>query len=379
MKGILFRAAVLIFCVLVAGGSRAHALEMAEGEWETISEMSFEMKGVSMPPQTTRLTQCLTREDAVPAKKEECKVTRQKIVGNTVSWGVVCGKSEGEGEITYAASGKSYKGTFKLKTVEDGETVTMVMKLTGNYLGACPKGQKSGATGEMAAKRAQAEQAMAQAKQQQAEQEALRKKCEEFVKRTAAPAEDPKACAQEGFGRTPDCEQKIGSLNLQYGLYEITVEKATRVGPNCFMSEENQKAGEKRKTVCLNQDNPVPQELSAGRQVRKVKRGKDKITWEESYPGGVTSGGVVYRGDSFEGVEIQKGSAGPGTEQLQVTKVTGRRVGDGDCPKESKGREYTSRGRTDADNTAEGPGAGTDSLKDKMKNPVKGIRNLFGF
>ena len=424
MKGIVSRAGVLIFCFLVAGGSWAHALEMVEGDWETISEMSFEMQGMSMPPQTTRVTQCLTREDAVPAKKEECKVTRQKIVGNTISWAVVCGKTEGEGEITYAPSGKSYQGTFKMKTEEDGETatkkgskatsgrkkteeggetMTMVMKLSGKYLGPCPKGQKSGVTGEMAARQAQAEQAMAQSKQQQAEQEALRQKCEEFMKRAAVPAEDPNACAQEGFARTPDCEQKVGSLNLQYGLYEITVEQASRIGPNCILQEEKRKKEEKRKTVCLNEDDPVPPDLKAGRQVRKVKRGKDKITWKDTYEGGETRGGVVYSGTSFEGVAIQKGSAGPGMEQLHVTKVTGRRVGDGNCP---KGWEYTSKGRSDAatggskgkqqspsgtrgtaetpqTQTPETPSTGkekpSDSGKGTVENPVKEIRKLFGF
>jgi hypothetical protein len=53
-----------------------------------------------------------------------------------------CKKAEGEGEITYRSS--TYKGNFRMKMVEDGQTMKMNMKLAGKYLGPCPKGQKSG-------------------------------------------------------------------------------------------------------------------------------------------------------------------------------------------------------------------------------------------
>jgi hypothetical protein len=368
MKRILFRAAIPVFCWLVAGVHPARALEMAEGEWEVVSETSMESKGLSMPPQTSRVTMCLTKEEDVPAMDKECKVIRHNVVGNTVSWSVQCGKSEGEGEITYHASGKSYKGNFRMKTVEDGETMAMRMALSGKYLGPCPKGQKSGFTGEMAARQAQAEKGIAQAKQQQAEQEALRKKCEEFVKQSVVPAEDPAACDQKGYQRSAKCDKTLGNLNLEHGLYEITVEKATRMTSGCLPAESI------RKTVCMNMDNPVPPELLSGRQVEQVKRGKDRITWSGSAGGMDTKGGVAYRGTSFEGVLIQKSGAGPGQEQLLVTKVTGRRVGAGDCPKErelASGMDYTAQKR-------EGDSA-TDVLKGVGENPVKGLKKLFGF
>ena len=161
------------------------------------------------------------------------------------------------------------------------------------------------------------------------------------MKRTAVPAEDPGGCEQAGAARSKECEEKVGKLNLEYGQYEITVEEANRISSSCGFSET------KRKTVCLNMDDPVPPELRAGRQVRKVKRGKDKITWRESSESGETLGGIVYRGTSFEGVVIQKSRPGSGMEHLQVTKVTGRRVGVGDCTKEvdsaDVGRGYTAK------------------------------------
>jgi hypothetical protein len=93
-------------------------------------------------------------------------------------------------------------------------------------------------------------------------------------------------------------------------------------------------------------------------------RGKERITWKESSARQEVRGGVVYRGNSLEGVVTRKMDAGAGMEQYQVTKVTGRWVGEGDC---RKGREYTSRPRG-------GPATGGGEI-----NPVKEIRKLFKF
>jgi hypothetical protein len=81
-----------------------------------------------------------------------------------------CKKGEGEGEISY--HGTTYDGFIKMKMVEEGQTMTMNTKLAGIYLGPCPKGQKSGPTGETAKQVAVANQAVAQGKQQQAQLEA---------------------------------------------------------------------------------------------------------------------------------------------------------------------------------------------------------------
>ena len=373
MKNVARHTVVLFAFVLlcVAGTAYPAGVDMKEGDWEISSETSMTMEGMSMPSMANKSTYCLTREDPVPKseKDKDCRIVDQKVSGNKVSWRMECKKGEGEGEISY--HGTTYDGFIKMKMVEDGQTMNMNIKLAGKYLGPCPKGQKSGPTGATAKQMAAGQAMAAQAKQQQAEQEALRKKCEEFVKRTAVPAEDPVMCEQDGFTRSPKCEEMAGKLNLEYGQYEITVEEANRISSSCFLTET------KRRTLCLNLDDPVPQELRTGRQVKKVKYGKDKITWRESFEGGEIMGGVVYRGTSFEGVVIQKSGTGSGMEQFHVTKVTGRRVGVGDCIKErgsggsgGLGRGYTAQKR-------EGDTA-TDVLKGIGENPVKGFRKLFG-
>lgn len=365
MKRTVSRALVvtLLFLGSVAGTAASADVDMQEGEWETAAEMTMVGGPISMPPITSKSTQCITRENPVPAseKDKDCKVTRHKVVGNKVSWRVVCGKSEGEGEITY--KGSTFKGTTKIKTEEDGQAVTTLIKLTGRRIGPCTGGKKSGAAGKDAEKyKAMAESAMAEGKQRQAEQEEIARKTEAFFKRSVVPAEDPGACVQEGIAKTPGCEERMGKLVLKPGEYEFTLEQASRVGPTYTPVEV------KNKNQCLTGNNPVPGEIVRGRSIREVKWGKDKITWKHSSDAGLAKAGIVYRETSFEGVEIQTREMAPDSKSITVTKITGRRIGDGDCV--SEGRDYTSQGR--------GYTAG-QRTKGLLNNPVKGIRNLFGF
>jgi len=389
MQNVARPTVVLFALVLLCAAGTAHpaGVDMKEGNWEISSETSMAMEGMSMPPMANKSTYCLTREDPVPKgeKDKECRIVKQKITGNKVSWRMECKKGEGEGEISY--HGTTYDGFFKMKMVEDGQAMNMNVKLAGKYLGPCPKGQTSGATGETARQMAAGQQAAAEAKQRQAqlqaEQAANAKKGEALIKRSVVPAEEIGACGQAGFGRTPECEGKAGDLNLKPGEYEITVEKGSRFGTTYTPVEVE------RKTVCLTEDDPVPTALGAGRPAQ-VKRGKEKITWTEAAGGRATKGGILYRGNSLEGAVTSTMDLGPGQQSLAVAKVTGRRIGDGDC---IGGRDYSAKARVDSakkkgDDPAKKDGgtgakkgggdsaAYTDNL---LKNPVKGIRNLFGF
>jgi len=368
------RRAVFLFAVIllcVGGTANSAGVDMKEGNWEIRSETSMKMEGMSMPPMVSSSTYCLTREDPVPKsdKNKECKVVSHKVTGNKVSWRVKCKKGEGEGEITYR--GTSYNGFMKTKMVEDGETMTMNMKMAGRYLGPCPKGQKSGATGETAKRMAAGQQAAGQAKQQQAqmqaEQAANAKKVEALIKRSVVPAAERGACDQKGFGKTPECEGKAGDLNLKPGEYEVTVERGSRVGTTYPPVEVE------RKTVCVTENTPVPGVLGTGSPAH-VKRGRERITWTETAGGQVTKGGILYRGNSFEGAVTSTMDLGAGQKSFGVAKVTGRRIGDGNC---AGGRDYSSRGR--AYSAKKGGGDAAAGEVKILKDPVKGIRNLFGF
>ena len=83
--------------------------------------------------------------------------------------------------------------------------------------------------------------------------------------------------------------------------------------------------------------------------------------------GGVAKGGVSYRGNSFEGAVTNTMDLGGAQQSLIVTNISGRRVGDGKLP---TGRGYSSK-KQGGD-----PSIGENKI---LKDPVKGIRNLFGF
>jgi Protein of unknown function (DUF3617) len=365
MKNVVRQTVFLFAIILLCAAGFAHSagVDVKEGEWELSTESSMTMGAMSMPPTAGKSTYCLTREDLVPKseKDKDCKMVKQKVVGNTVSWRIECKKSEGEGEITYR--GATYKGNFRMKMMEDGQAMTMNMKLAGKYLGPCAKGQKSGPTGETAKQVAKGQEMAAQAKQQQAEMQAEQaanaKKGEAFFKRSVVPAEERGACAQEGFGRTPECEGKTGDLNLKPGEYEITVERGSRIGTTYTPVETE------RKTVCLTDDGPVPEVLGAGRPPH-VKRGKETITWTDAAGGRMTKGGILYLGNSLEGALTSTMDLGAGQGSLSVTKVAGRRIGDGNC---IGGRDYSAKKQ-----------GGDSAIGEKkiLKDPVKGIRNLFG-
>lgn len=125
---------VLLTEVALAGG-----VDMREGLWEvtTTTEMTGMPMPMQIPPMTT--TQCITPKDMVPKDQQqgaECKMVKNEVNGNTVTWSVVCqvegGESRGDGTITY--HGDSFDGTMKI-SMEGGMRMTNVMK--GRRLGAC--------------------------------------------------------------------------------------------------------------------------------------------------------------------------------------------------------------------------------------------------
>ena len=111
-----------------------------------------------------------------------------------------------------------------------------------------------------------------------------------------------------------------------------------------------------------------------------MKRGKERITWADAAGGRTTKGGILYRGNSLEGAVTNTMDLGPGQQSLSVAKVTGRRIGDGNCV---GGRDYSAKGRAysakNGGTREEGGGDSATHTDNILKNPVKGIRNLFGF
>jgi hypothetical protein len=109
---------------------------MKDGLWEITVKM--EMQGMPMKMPAVTHTQCITRENAVPAGSQpgqECKMIESHVNGDTVTWRMECNTPEGSakaaGEITY--TGDTFKGTVKMKM----QGMEMLQRLSGKWIGAC--------------------------------------------------------------------------------------------------------------------------------------------------------------------------------------------------------------------------------------------------
>ncbi|HWR58707.1 MAG TPA: DUF3617 family protein, partial [Thermodesulfovibrionales bacterium] len=116
-RRILFMLAVAIGLSLLWATGVVADMNMHEGMWEMT--MKMEMPGMPFEVPPTKFSQCMTKKDAVPHKKdkdEDCKTISTKIEGNTVYWKAQCRTKEGtfdsEGKITYA--GSSFNGVMKM-------------------------------------------------------------------------------------------------------------------------------------------------------------------------------------------------------------------------------------------------------------------------
>ena len=131
-----------------AAPALAQQPNLEEGNWEVTTKMEIPGMPFQMPAQ--KHNQCITKKEFVPDqsdKNRDCKVTDQKVTGNTVSWKMSCkgkdGTTEGEGKITYA--GKSYDGMMMANMTQKGETMNMKMNFAGKHTGPCksPPGKRA--------------------------------------------------------------------------------------------------------------------------------------------------------------------------------------------------------------------------------------------
>ncbi len=378
-----FSAVLAALCAAYAApDARAANVNVHEGKWETTMEMK--MEGMNFPIPPVKATQCITKDDLVPKEKEKedkCKVKNQKITGNTVTWSMECEdrgtKTESQGEITY--TGEGYHGTMRMKSTDkSGQTMVATGKMTGRRVGPCTgKDDKTLTVGgrEIKTDPAMMEQAKQAAAESEKNQAAMKARSAEFA-RLAVPAQDPGACtlAGEGFRDSAECERKVGKLHLSPGAWEITTEQATKMQSDYYPGEPT------KTTTCLTLNSMVP---SAGIEADKAqdkKRSSGKITWrshEDVY--GMTvdeRGGINYKGDSLEGVVVRTQTDKQGTATEMKTRITGRRVGDGNCLAQktqkrdytSQKRDYTSQKRKDAAEKKE-PGVG---------DAINKLKGLFG-
>jgi len=114
------------------------------GRWETSMQMEMAGSPVQMPPMKT--TRCVTPAEAKDPSslqagppggrggKSDCKVSDQKMSGNTISWTIACSSPDtmtGTGEMTFGDD--TYTGVMKMNMAQGA----MSMKMEGKRLGDC--------------------------------------------------------------------------------------------------------------------------------------------------------------------------------------------------------------------------------------------------
>ncbi len=130
-----------------AGAAFAAGPDFKEGEWGVSYRMEVVGMPFPMPPITARKTMCLDKNNYVPDNSQqgqECKVSDQKVNGNTVTWTMRCRAQErtieGQGKITY--KGDRYDGVMDAKLISadnQGPAVGYKYTMQGQRLGVCGK------------------------------------------------------------------------------------------------------------------------------------------------------------------------------------------------------------------------------------------------
>ena len=108
------------------------------GKWEVTTRM--EMPGMQMNMPTMTHTQCITENDYIPQTSqpgEECKITKTKVSGDTVTWTIHCrgqgGEMNGTGSVTYR--GDSFEGKVTMSMAPSG--MSMTIYTNGRRIGEC--------------------------------------------------------------------------------------------------------------------------------------------------------------------------------------------------------------------------------------------------
>ena len=137
--------------MLVLAGNAVTALaagpDFKEGEWGVSYRMEVVGMPFPMPPITAKKSVCLNQKNYIPdnaQQGQDCKISDQKVNGNTVTWTMHCktrdGTIEGQGRITY--HGERYDGVMEAKLIAADHSdmpIRYRYDMKGERLGACSK------------------------------------------------------------------------------------------------------------------------------------------------------------------------------------------------------------------------------------------------
>jgi hypothetical protein len=132
--------AFFLFLLAAGGGSAPDTLHMRAGAWEITTITTMPM----MPsPRTTTSTECVTDEAFDPRTlmedAKDCRVTRQSVKGNTMTWSMECVGEEarmgGRGEFTVEDT--TAHGSMQMELGGGGPMLEMKTSWTAKHVGPC--------------------------------------------------------------------------------------------------------------------------------------------------------------------------------------------------------------------------------------------------
>lgn len=136
--------AITIAGICLWGTFAFAGVNLHEGLWEITTKM--EMQGIPMQMPARKHTQCLTKKNMlktmVPKEQDQdeaCKITDQKISGNTVTWVMKC-KGEDAMEMTGKTTyrGDTFEGSMIMISNDPDEgKMKIINHISGKRIGEC--------------------------------------------------------------------------------------------------------------------------------------------------------------------------------------------------------------------------------------------------
>lgn len=363
---------LLMVSVLLWSFRPAAAAGIEIGLWQMNMETRMEGLPFAMEPTLVTVKSCITKKDLVPKdpNAKNCTFRNLKASGNTVTWEYECNqdgsKATGKGKMTY--KGTTCSGVTTTVMTSEGQKITATTKIKGNRIGACT-GESETVTvngRDMSEYKEMAEKSQ----NILAEQEAMKRKGLNFIKKVKVPVEAANACNFMPNGTANnDCDARWGKIDLQEGTWEATQETAaTSSGvplPPFYISTVLPKS-------CLSPENPVLREYTGyGCDPVQLRRSGNTITWKISCNQGSAhiagEGGIDFKGDHYDGAIVVRNLSAPDAPMVTYYRMSGKRVGDGECGRAMSGRAYSAKDRQ------------TDKKDGILGNPIRKMKSLFGF
>ena len=132
--------AFLLFLLAANPGAHADSITVTPGKWEVVTSVQMPM----LPgPRVEKTTECVKTGELSPGDflddSDECKLTRQTVNGNTLSWEVQCdvegGQAKGAGSFT--ANDSIGNGTMRMEMPIQGHPFAVLTSWQAKRIGDC--------------------------------------------------------------------------------------------------------------------------------------------------------------------------------------------------------------------------------------------------